>query len=161
MGPCSPLPVRAPHSNSSPRGAVLFLSQEARMLGGVQPKPPAQRASRKTSERGWGAVGSRLCAHSQPLCLCQGESFSGHQGKALRGRPAQHCQVSSSAEKAWLLSEQPQLSEPAQALGLCWGNAPCPTAGEMLFIWACYRLLTKVSPSESRCRERRRESLSL
>lgn len=45
------------------QGAVLFLSQDASLLGGVQPKPLAQRASRKASDGGWGAAGSRLCAH--------------------------------------------------------------------------------------------------
>lgn len=51
------------------QGAVLFSSQVASPLGGTQPKPLAQRASRKASEGSWGAAGSRLCARPDH-CVC-------------------------------------------------------------------------------------------
>lgn len=39
--------MRAPRSEGSPQGAVLLLSQDARLLGRVQPKPPLKELLRK------------------------------------------------------------------------------------------------------------------
>lgn len=145
MEPCSPPPVWAPHSKGSPQGDVLFLPQDARLLGGVQPKPLVQRASRKTSEGGWGAAGSRLCAHPWPLYLCQGESFNGHLGKALGGGQPSIAR-SPALQTRPDCSPPPQLSDPAQAPEPQPRPCPYPTLGEMLFIWACYELPAEVSP---------------
>lgn len=125
MEPCSPPPVRAPHSKGGPQGDVLFLPQDARLLGGVEPKPPVQRASRKTSEGGWGAAGSRLCAHPWSLYLCQGESFSGHLGKALGGGQPSIAR-SPAPQTRPDCSPPPQLSDPAQAPEPSPGHALTP-----------------------------------
>lgn len=131
-----------------PGGCAVFIPR-CQAVRQSTAQAPSSKSFSEASEGAPVAVGSRLCAHPRPLCLCQGESFSGHKAKALVGGrgPAQHCRQGLAA--CPLPSSQSQLTP----LSSRQGNASYPTLGRhspLGHVMGCLPMFFPVSPSTER-----------